>query len=365
MGALGVVGKGLAVAVALVAVVLASFRGDPDSALRSLPFPIGAAAYLALGGEIPPFFNPAALKNDTQFRLWAKPGDAIIAACPKCGNTWMMNILHQLRVAENHTLAEEFVDILDVTPWPILRYKIGDSVKDTMSAIESKSEWWNNEKYPYRAFKIQSVPSDTPIQRFAGDSGALLPYVPFLKYVVVVRNPYEQFESALHFFSSLNPEMNSLFKFPSMPLRMMVPFLMESPLNAAHYLNGWSHHFDKDNVFLVHFADLKSEPEKWVRRIADFLEVEVPDQHWPDVLRRVSFKWMKEHSDKFLYRRPDGLTLTTQVVRTGKSGGKFSLATDEEIAALKAKLELNVPPALLDFAIHGGEERRRKVLGHD
>jgi aryl sulfotransferase len=50
------------------------------------------------------------------------------------------------------------------------------------------------------------------------------------------------------------------------------------------------------NVLLVHFADLKTDMKGEIRRIADFLEIEVPARRWPAILRHCSFEWMKRNA---------------------------------------------------------------------
>lgn len=50
------------------------------------------------------------------------------------------------------------------------------------------------------------------------------------------------------------------------------------------------------NVMLVHFADLKRDMGGKMREIADFLEVSVPPEAWPDLERLCSFDWMKANA---------------------------------------------------------------------
>ena len=55
-------------------------------------------------------------------------------------------------------------------------------------------------------------------------------------------------------------------------------------------------------MLLVHYADLKREPEATIRRIAEFLDFDVPDAKWPSILEFTSFEWMKSNEDKFELR---------------------------------------------------------------
>lgn len=52
------------------------------------------------------------------------------------------------------------------------------------------------------------------------------------------------------------------------------------------------------NVRLVHFANLKQDMEGEIRAIADFLDVDVPDNIWPRIIEHCTFEWMRAHADQ-------------------------------------------------------------------
>jgi aryl sulfotransferase len=52
------------------------------------------------------------------------------------------------------------------------------------------------------------------------------------------------------------------------------------------------------NVRLIHFASLKADMEGEIRKIADFLEIDVPAGKWPQIVEHCSFDWMKAHGDR-------------------------------------------------------------------
>lgn len=54
------------------------------------------------------------------------------------------------------------------------------------------------------------------------------------------------------------------------------------------------------NVLLVHYNDLLQNTEQEMRRVAKFLEVEVPETEWPDYIKAVSFDSMKRDLDKMV-----------------------------------------------------------------
>jgi aryl sulfotransferase len=51
------------------------------------------------------------------------------------------------------------------------------------------------------------------------------------------------------------------------------------------------------NVRLVHFENLKKDLAGEIRGIADFLEVDVPESRWSQIVEHCTFEWMKRHAD--------------------------------------------------------------------
>ena len=53
---------------------------------------------------------------------------------------------------------------------------------------------------------------------------------------------------------------------------------------------------DRPNVKLVHFAALKADLPGQMREIANFLEIEIPQARWPDIVEHCTFDYMKANS---------------------------------------------------------------------
>jgi aryl sulfotransferase len=54
------------------------------------------------------------------------------------------------------------------------------------------------------------------------------------------------------------------------------------------------------NVMLVHYANLKEDMAGEIAKIASFLEIDVDDDKWNDILEHCSFDYMKNNSDKIV-----------------------------------------------------------------
>ena len=63
-------------------------------------------------------------------------------------------------------------------------------------------------------------------------------------------------------------------------------------------IRTWWDYRHLPNVMLIHFADLKREPERMIRDIAAFLEIEAAEESWPAILDHCSFDYMKRHAEK-------------------------------------------------------------------
>ena len=52
-------------------------------------------------------------------------------------------------------------------------------------------------------------------------------------------------------------------------------------------------------MLLVHFGDLKADPETEMRRIADFCAIDVGEDSWPALLATVGFDAMRDEARHF------------------------------------------------------------------
>jgi aryl sulfotransferase len=52
------------------------------------------------------------------------------------------------------------------------------------------------------------------------------------------------------------------------------------------------------NVMLVHFAQLKEDMPGEIKKIAGFLEIDIDEDKWEDILKHCSFDYMKKNSTK-------------------------------------------------------------------
>jgi aryl sulfotransferase len=142
-----------------------------------------------------------------------------------------------------------------------------------------------------------------------------LPYWDDVRYIAVGRDTRDVFMSVFNHYSGYTDFMYELLaaddpvggpmpRCPDDP-RVMWTEWITTP-SFPWETDGspwWSHHYhvesfwkyrELSNVLLVHYADMKADLEREMRRIAEFLGIEVDPTTWADLVRCASFDQMKE-----------------------------------------------------------------------
>lgn len=288
--------------------------------------------------------------------------DTIIAVPAKSGTTWSMNIFYQLREGGD----PDFADIYREIPW-------AEFLERPDQPKEELLERWQQMPYEIpRAFKTHASPS------------SFCEYNPNLKYLVVARNPEEAIVSMKPFMESHTDELWQLWGAEEEKSQMVRPDLnfedwffdialkwappgppgAPKPPNGMmdvffmDFINGWWPYRNKPNVLMMHFADMKKDHEGSVRKIAAFLGMQPTAEQWPRILEYTSFKWMKEHEDKFEAATvaPVPLMKTGAMVRKGATGTQNEDGmTPKVVQAIKDILEAVVPdPEARHWFMNGG-----------
>ena len=197
-----------------------------------------------------------------------KPSDVIVVTPPKCGTTWMQQIMHQLRSGGDMS----FRDIDDVMPWIDLAYDVGHDLDA-------------EQKYQPRCFKTHSwlsCPEGT-------------------ECILVYREPCAAFYSFFNFFQrkyfqpgeiTLDEFVESMCLFPSEILRVNY---------FDHLLNWWPKRNDP-NVLLLLYEDMLEDLESAVRAVASFMGID-DEASIRNAVQMSIFDFMKQNQDKFATHR--------------------------------------------------------------
>jgi hypothetical protein len=114
----------------------------------------------------------------------------------------------------------------------------------------------------------------------------------------------------------------------------------------AHLSDAWARRAEP-NLLLVHYADLSADLEDEMRRIADWLGIEVPESRWAELVS--GFADMRAKAEP---TAPDPLGLMRSrdaFFRRGGSGAAAELLRAEELAAYEARVEALVPKDFADW----------------
>ena len=207
-----------------------------------------------------------------------RPTDVFVVTYPKCGTTWMTQIVHALRSSASMA----FGDINEVCPWDILAHDCRQDLDADQGYLDPATQQWTA-CHP-RCFKSHEAWADVA-------KGG--------KYIYVARNPLDAFFSFFKFLPSfaglqagdIDEETfgNAIFAGAS-----------HSGQIWDHFL-GWWEQRRNPNVLWVFFEDLVTDLPGEIARVAAFLGI-AADQELLDAACRVaSFESMAAPQNRHHY----------------------------------------------------------------
>ena len=238
--------------------------------------------------------------------LQVSADDVIISTHPKCGTTWMQQIVHGLRSRGDMSFGE----ISEVIPFMEVAYDCGIDLNGPQG-------------FAPRAFKTHMSADELP-------EGA--------RYIVVLRDPMDACVSFFNFMSGWYMEPGAV---------SLDTFTTEYFLNLeggdrywTHLCSWWTRRH-QPNVEIYCFEDIKQDPAAYVRKVAQFIGIALDDELEALVLEQSSIGFMLEHKHQFddnLLRRardeaiglpPGG---ESSKVKSGKVGASKPLLSDDVAA---------------------------------
>ncbi len=228
------------------------------------------------------------------------PSDVFIVTPPKCGTTWMQQIVHGLRTRGSM----DFDEISRVVPWINMAHDIGIDIYEPQVA------------HP-RAFKTHSTLYEAP-------KGG--------KYIVVLRDPNDALLSHYHFFEGMFFEKGTI----SLEIFARENFIPNRNV-WKHIIALWDRRRDED-VLPLCYENMKADLPRTIERVADFIGIPLDDELKQIVVKQSDIKFMQEHKHQFedhIIRKMRGpvmgLPLDGQLnkVRNGQVGESKSGVPDE------------------------------------
>lgn len=215
-------------------------------------------------------------------RFAFRDDDVIVATYAKSGTTWTQHIVGQLVFQ-----GDPNVQVAQISPWLDLRIM----PPDTLAKLEAQQ---------HRRIIKTHLPLDA------------LTFSPKAKYVYIGRDGRDVVWSMYNHHASANQLWYDLLN--DTPGRVGPPIERPDP-DIRRYFQTWlekdGHPFwafweniatwwaarDLPNVRLIHFNDLKRDLDGEMRKLAAFLECDVPEDRWPTVVEHCTFDWMKAHAE--------------------------------------------------------------------
>lgn len=257
------------------------------------------------------------------------PTDVFIVTPPKCGTTWMQQIVHSLRTRGSM----DFDEISRVVPWINMAYDLGIDL------------------YAPQVARPHAFKTHTPLDELPKGG----------KYIVIVRDPCDALLSDYHFMEGMFFEKGTI---------SLEEFAREEFIPARdihkHILAFWDRRYDKD-VLLLCYENMKADLARTIERVAAFIDIPLDEELKEIVLRQSDIKFVQEHKDKFedhIIRKARSaamrLPLDGQLnkVRNGQVGESKEVLHEEIKKELEAVWQEVVTPRT---GLHSYEDLRKEL----
>lgn len=234
--------------------------------------------------------------------------DVFVMTYAKSGTNWMMQIVHQLI----HHGKGEFNHIHDLVPWPDA-VLMSPMMRHYAVPLEQADSW-------------QTAPERKRVIK-THFNWELIPYSEEARYIAVIRDPKDLFVSAYFFMkdSGMGAAMPGVDTMYRVFLAGKLMLGGSWPANAAGF---WAQRH-RPNVLVVSFKSMKRDLEGTVRRVAGFLDIDVPNEVIREVCEKASFDYMKRIDSRFAPGKLTAWTPPAVMIRKGNQGGSAELLTPE------------------------------------
>ncbi len=267
-----------------------------------------------------------------------RQGDIVISTRSKCGTTWMQMIC-ALLVFQSPDLPEP---LYQLSPWLDRLTAPREEVYGLLAAQH------------HRRF----VKTHTPLDGIPLDARAT--------YIVVARHPLDMAVSLYHQGSNIDHERLRQLTGQAQPDSPPAPrkplkewllkwidddsrpdeYLDSLPGVMWHLLDAWGRR-DQANIVLVHYDDLSGDLDHEMRRIAALLEISLPEESWPDLVRAATFEEMRTRAERVLPDAFGVLKDPAAFFRRGTSGAGSELLSEDELRHYYERAAGMAPPDLL------------------
>ena len=276
--------------------------------------------------------------NDFVFR----DDDIIIGTYAKSGTTWVQQIVAQLLFDGEAGLA-----VAEMSPWMDLRVP---PKQEKLPVVAAQT---------HRRFLKTHLPVDA------------LVFSEKAKYIYIGRDGRDVVWSMFNHHSNANDLWYQALN--DTPGRVGPPIgkPVESVLQYFHEwldqdghpwwpfwenIRSWWEIRNLPNVYMLHFANLKKDMAGEIRRIAEFLDIPINEDHWQEILLHCSFDYMKANATASVPLGGAFWDGGAQVfIHKGQNGRWREVLGEADIAKYERTAQRELPEACAHWLAHGGE----------
>ncbi len=286
--------------------------------------------------------------DSTRWQHFKPREDDIIIATPyKSGTTWMQNIVMHLVFQD-----VQLRSINEFSPWFDARWVPLD---EEISRVEAKTQ-------------RRCIKSHLPLDG--------LIYFQEASYIVVGRDPRDVFMSLWNHYSHFTPQIFGVLN--DTPGRVGDPF-PPCPENIRdfwqdwisrgwfdweregypfwsnfHHVQTWWNYRHLPNILFVHYNDLLRDLSGEIRRIAEYLSIEVSDEMIASIAEAVRFDSMKANAEKIVPGAEFSWTGGAQTfIHKGTNGRWREVLTEDDLKLYDAAVARELTPDCAEWLEHG------------
>lgn len=283
--------------------------------------------------------------NDFEVR----PGDVVISTSYKAGTTWMQTICANIIFHEEGPPAT----INELSPWLDMRVMPEEMQKGILEA------------QTHQRFIKTHLPLDG------------LTYHEDVKYIVVGRDPRDVFMSLLNHFGSHTEDFFDLINnhsgnpgdpFPKMKedhhevWRDWISkgwFEWESDgwpyWSHLHHCKTWWEFRHLPNIEFFHYSDMLEDLGREMRRVADYIGVDVPEESWPRLVDACTFATVKKKAEEVVGDVGFAFKGGTQTfINKGTNGRWKDFLSEEELQMYRDAMARTLDPDCARWLESGG-----------
>ncbi len=292
-------------------------------------------------------YNEFLMESSRWDNFQSREDDILICTPAKCGTTWTQMIC-ALLIFQKTDFEKP---LTEYSPW----------MDVLLAPVEQVHRQLNQQSH--RRF----IKTHTPLDG--------LPYYKKAKYICVGRDPRDAFLSLKNHLENMKPEalevcqQNATGKWkPPQPspkdlsewFRAWIDSSCStSPDHAGHadvlnYINTFWQFKHLPNILMLHYSDLKADLDGEMKRIANFLNIEVPDHLWPELVAAASFKNMKSRADHLAPQVTSNVWKDAgQFFNKGTSGQWRDILGEGELALYHKVMSERLEPDLANWLENG------------